>query len=239
MTLYQPCAIFDADDTLWKTQEVFDAAITKFETLMYMQGFSPSMARETMMEINVELAKEKGAHPDNFATAMVETYTQFCQGLGTYYSRDVSRQLRAIAALPYTTPVELYDGVRETLETLREHLYTLILCTAGDTAIQLRKLEQSGLSDLFEHVHVVPQKTADVFDDIIMEHALVHFYTYMIGNSARSDINPATMAGLRCFWLDQGAWAYDSQPLIYPWRVYRINKITDVLNYLCAQQVPA
>ncbi|MGZ3714346.1 MAG: HAD family hydrolase, partial [Ktedonobacterales bacterium] len=152
----QPCAIFDADDTLWKTQELFDAAIDRFEHVMYCQGFNPREAHEAMMEINVTLAQQYGARANNFSDAMVETYDRFCQGLGTYYSREVARQLRTIGMIPYTSPVELYDGVRETLETLRERGYSLILCTAGDTSTQLAKLVRSGLNDYFARVYVVP-----------------------------------------------------------------------------------
>lgn len=236
---YQPCAIFDADDTLWKTQELFSAAIDQFEKLMYMQGFNPREAHDTMMEINVALAYQYGMRVNNFSDAMVQTYDRFCKGLGTYYSREVARDLRVIGLLPYSSDVELYDGVRETIETLGGRGYRLILCTSGSPSVQYDKLEKSGLYGFFERIYVVSCKTSEVFTNIVTDCGLVHAYTYMVGNSARSDINPASAAGLRCFWLDQGAWAYDAEPLAHPWRVYRINKISDVLDYLCTQPLSA
>ena len=72
----------------------------------------------------------------------------------------------------------------------------LIMVTKGNPDEQLGKLERSGLRSLFEAVEVLTEKDADSYRDVIQRHDCDPAITWMIGNSPKSDINPALKAGL-------------------------------------------
>jgi putative hydrolase of the HAD superfamily len=92
-------------------------------------------------------------------------------------------------------PVEVRPGVPETLRKLAAH-HHLIIMTKGDIAEQTRKVEGSGLKPHFSAVEIVAEKDAATYLDIVAKHSLPKPETWMIGNSPKSDINPALAAGI-------------------------------------------
>jgi putative hydrolase of the HAD superfamily len=87
-------------------------------------------------------------------------------------------------------------GVRETLPALHSS-NRLILVTKGHREEQANKLQRSGLADYFHDVEVVFEKTVDTYREVAARHRLEVSHTWMVGNSPRSDINPAKAAGLK------------------------------------------
>ena len=65
----------------------------------------------------------------------------------------------------------------------------------------MRKLERSGLRRHFSHVEVPPEKDEAAYRRLIEAAALDRKRAFMIGNSPRSDINPALRAGLRAVFI--------------------------------------
>lgn len=92
-------------------------------------------------------------------------------------------------------PIELMPGVRETLPLLHAG-NQLILLTKGREEEPLGKLECSGPSGFFHASEVVFEKSIETYRDMLTKHRLSPGQTWMIGNSPRSDINPAKAAGL-------------------------------------------
>jgi putative hydrolase of the HAD superfamily len=95
---------------------------------------------------------------------------------------------------------ELLPGVAATLgELARRH--RLLLFTKGEPREQLRKLDRSGLRPLFTRVGVPVEKDSGTYRLLIAQAELDPERTFMIGNSPRSDINPALKAGLRAVFI--------------------------------------
>ena len=92
-------------------------------------------------------------------------------------------------------PIEYLPGVRETLSVLRERR-RLILFTKGDYSEQSDKVERSGARAFFHEVEVTAEKREGDYHRLIEQHAIVRESSWMVGNSVRSDINPALKAGL-------------------------------------------
>jgi len=92
-------------------------------------------------------------------------------------------------------PIVLLDGVAETLARLSGHC-RLLLLTKGDQKAQESKLARSGLGHLFDGMHIVPEKDAEVIRRLLAHYGLEPEQTWMVGNSPRSDINPALEAGI-------------------------------------------
>jgi putative hydrolase of the HAD superfamily len=96
--------------------------------------------------------------------------------------------------------IELLPGVAETLAELAGR-HRLILMTKGNQAEQADKLARSGLSELFSSVEIVAEKDPPTYRQVIARHELAPHTSWMIGNSPKSDINPALAAGLHAVFL--------------------------------------
>ena len=92
-------------------------------------------------------------------------------------------------------PIEVIDGVEETLGYLSER-HELTLFTKGNPDEQLMKVDRSELGRYFAHTAVVKEKDAAAYSRLVAERGLARDFTWMIGNSPKSDINPALEAGL-------------------------------------------
>ncbi|MGD0647774.1 MAG: HAD hydrolase-like protein, partial [Acidobacteriaceae bacterium] len=96
--------------------------------------------------------------------------------------------------------IELLPNVRETLDELSQR-HRLIMVTKGNEIEQTDKLERSGLRPLFSAVEVLAEKNAAAYRDVVAAHQCDCGSTWMIGNSPKSDINPALAAGLNAVFI--------------------------------------
>ncbi len=112
--------------------------------------------------------------------------------------------------------MELLPGVADTLAVLSER-HRLILVTKGDPVEQRDKLGRSGLEPLFSAIEVLPEKTAAAYEALALHHACNAPTTWMIGNSPKSDINPALAAGLHAVFIPHGAtWILEHETIDEP-----------------------
>jgi putative hydrolase of the HAD superfamily len=99
--------------------------------------------------------------------------------------------------------MELLPDVPQTLEYLGGR-HRLILMTKGAVAEQTGKIERSGLKEYFAATEIVAEKDLAAYEALIEKHKLARDSTWMIGNSPRSDINPALAAGLHAVFVPHG-----------------------------------
>ncbi len=92
-------------------------------------------------------------------------------------------------------PIELIDGVEKTLDELQSR-HDLTLFTKGHPEEQRLKVDRSGVAKYFQHTEIVKEKDAAAYRKLIDERGLDPNRAWMIGNSPKSDINPALEAGL-------------------------------------------
>ena len=100
-------------------------------------------------------------------------------------------------------PIEFLPDVPQTLQYLSTR-HRLILVTKGAIEEQSGKIERSGLKEYFEATEIVAEKNSEVYDSLVEKHRLSRNSTWMIGNSPRSDINPALAAGLHAVFVPHG-----------------------------------
>jgi putative hydrolase of the HAD superfamily len=224
--------IFDADDTLWETEVHYSQCIADFAALMAEQGFDREEARETMAAVERERVPEVGYAPEEFIRSLVIAYERLCASYEKPVDEDVTDAVWAIGRTVMTYPIVLLDGVEETLDALSRH-YRLLLLTKGDQETQKGKLARSGLEDLFDAVHVVPEKDADVFQAIISRYNLPLDRTWMVGNSPRSDINPALEVGIGAFYVpNPGTWTLEIEELKDPEKVTVLDRFGELTTLL-------
>jgi putative hydrolase of the HAD superfamily len=187
--------LIDADDTLWENNIFYEECLADFAALMAEHGFDRDEAERTADVVERERIPLVGYAVEEFARSLVIAYRQLCERYHQTFSEEVASAAMEIGMRPAEYPIVLLDGVEEALEWLSGR-FRLLLLTKGDPRVQQDKLARSGLGRFFDHVHVVPEKDADVFRGLIGEHQLPPEQTWMIGNSPRSDINPAVEAGI-------------------------------------------
>ena len=66
------------------------------------------------------------------------------------------------------------------------------------------KVERSGLKQFFSVVEIVDEKDESTYRQVAAVHQLNPGTTWMVGNSPKSDINPALAAGLNAVFLPHG-----------------------------------
>ena len=109
-------------------------------------------------------------------------------------------------------PVELLEGVRETIESLSAD-YRLMLLTKGDLFDQESKLARSGMGEHFSAVEIVSEKNVDTYRNVMRRHAVQPHRFLMIGNSLKSDILPALEAGATAIHVPYyTTWAHERVP---------------------------
>ena len=96
--------------------------------------------------------------------------------------------------------IELLPQVKDTLRDLSSR-HKLIMLTKGDHAEQADKVRRSGLANYFSAIEIVAEKDPPTYHSVIARHELVPHTSWMIGNSPKSDINPALAAGLHAVFL--------------------------------------
>lgn len=185
--------IFDADDTLWENNVLFERAQEAFVEHLAHPRLTPDEVRAHLEEVERVNTKVHGYGVDGFERSLLECLTRLRDGHGPSEADRVA--VRRMCAPIREHDIELIDGVGETLRELAQR-HALYLLTKGDHAEQTAKIEASGLAGWFSGVRVVAEKETPVYSAFATEHALDPETTWMIGNSPRSDVWPALGAGL-------------------------------------------
>lgn len=189
--------LFDADDTLWENNIYFEQAIAAFISCLDHHVHTPGQVREHLNACERATIAEFGYGLTSFRRSLIN-----CFELLTDASITPERHAHIVGFTEAiaSQEIELLPAVEPTLRELAAR-YRLLLVTKGDREEQTGKLERSGLRSLFSAVEVPPEKNEPMYRDLLARHGLVAAETWMIGNSPRSDVNPALAAGLNAVFI--------------------------------------
>jgi putative hydrolase of the HAD superfamily len=222
--------VFDGDDTLWDTQVLYDMAKNEFFQVLGDLGFARDVVATKFAEIDVGNVERLGLSRLRFPTSMRQTYEFLCEATGEGVRDDVSAHVARIAGRVFeSTPVVRPDAV-EALSLIGAY-YRLVLFTAGDEEVQWMRVRQSGLQSRFDVVEVLPQKTSETWARLLRSKGLRASATWSIGNSVRSDINPALDLGLRCVLVSGGGWEFERALIAkgHVWRTAGLREAADIV----------
>lgn len=181
---------FDADDTLWHNEPIFQATEAQFAELL--SAYHPQeWVRERLFATEMKNLGHFGYGIKGFILSMIETALDLTEG------RIGGGEVRQIVDWGHAMlqhPIELLEGVRETVASLSGS-HRLMLLTKGDLFDQESKLARSGLGEFFTAVEIVSTKNAATYRTIMNRHAVAPDRFLMVGNSLRSDVLPALEAG--------------------------------------------
>jgi putative hydrolase of the HAD superfamily len=221
--------IFDADDTLWENNIYFEEAFDHFCDYLAHSSLSPQQVRTVLDEIEMANAKIHGYGSMNYARNLRECYRHLAE---TQISDADLKAVEAFAHQILEKPMELIAGVEETVGQLADR-HSLTLFTKGDPEEQRLKIDRSGLSRYFEHAAIVKEKNQAAYAVLAQEREFDHEHTWMIGNSPKSDINPALAAGLNAVFVPHArTWSLEQAELpdTHP-RLLKVDRITDLLEH--------
>jgi putative hydrolase of the HAD superfamily len=192
--------LIDADDTLWENNIYFERAIARFISFLNHHEFSPEQVREVLNDVERECIVKHGYGLHSFAHALVDTFERLSVEPVT---PELHAQINSFAHAIADHPVEILPEVPETLQYLSER-HHVILMTKGEIAEQSGKVERSGLKEYFAAVEIVAEKDPAAYARVVEKFELERDSTWMVGNSPKSDINPALAAGLHAVFVPHG-----------------------------------
>ncbi|GCE20163.1 HAD hydrolase-like protein [Dictyobacter kobayashii] len=201
--------LIDADDTLWENNMYFEQAIHNFISFLNHSNLSHEEVRAVLNETE----RTMGYGATNFTNSLLATYQQLAEDT---INEEQLQYVRQLGEQIHSHPLQLLDGVQETLEYLVPR-HNLMLLTKGVQEEQQLKIERSGIEQLFNHVLIVPEKNVDTYHQLIEQLELHPPLTWMIGNSPRSDINPALAAGLNAIYVPHPqTWVLEHEEVAAP-----------------------
>src|ERR1700730_8054766 len=198
--------LIDADDTLWENNVFFEKTIEEFLTLMEPFGYPREYARHILNETERRNIRQHGYGVRSFGRSLEDTYMKLA---GHLAERATVEAIHFRVGEIERTPPSILDGVVETLDYLAGR-HRLILFTKGEAAEQAAKVERSGLQIHFEAIEIVAEKDVATYRVLVNRHHVVKSHGWMVGNSPRTDINPAIEAGLNAVFIPHAAtWELD------------------------------
>jgi putative hydrolase of the HAD superfamily len=183
---------FDGDDTLWHSQDFYDAAQAEFERIVgaYVDLADADVHAQLLaFESNNIHAFGYGAK--GMALSMIEAAYDITAG--QISAADLHRMV-GLCKEVLAHPVELLPGIREAVEAVAAQ-YRVVLITKGDLLHQQAKVKGSNLGDLFHRIEIVSEKDAAAYAHVLRECEVAAESFVMVGNSLRSDIAPVVELG--------------------------------------------
>ncbi len=220
---------FDADDTLWINEPYFQEAEKEFCTLLedYLPRHSVS---QELFKTEMQNLHLYGYGVKGFMLCMIETVSRVSGGTASLQlinrTIEIGREL-------LQKPIELLEGVTETLESLKGK-YRLVVATKGDLLDQERKLRNSGLQEYFHHIEIMSYKKDSDYRKLLKHLDCQPENFLMLGNSIKSDIMPVLEIGGSAAHIPYHVtWTHEQhEHTLEHERFMELKSIDEVLNYL-------
>jgi putative hydrolase of the HAD superfamily len=181
---------FDADDTLWHNEVIFEQTHERYRALLAGYHDAPTVDR-TLFETEMRNLELYGYGIKGFTLSAVETAIELTGGK---VSTAEIGQLIELGRDMLAHPVNLLEGVTDVLPLLAAQ-YRLVLITKGDLRDQERKLAKSGLATHFNQIEILSEKDTNAYQRVFSRHQIDPAQFLMVGNSLKSDILPVIQLG--------------------------------------------
>ena len=222
--------IFDADDTLWENNIYFERAFDDFVDFLAHSSLTAPQIREVLNDIELVNSRIHGYGSLNFGRNLQQAYRHLAE---REIQQDDLEHVMSLAEAILRQPIELIEGVEETLVELSGR-HRLALFTKGHPEEQRMKVDRSGLGRHFAATAIVKEKDAPAYLRLIEDYRFPAEDSWMIGNSPKSDINPALEAGLGAVLVPHArTWVLEHQELRASAgaRFKKVDRFTELKNH--------
>jgi putative hydrolase of the HAD superfamily len=205
--------LVDFDDTLVDTAPRFLNARRELFRVLAEAGFpEPEVERVHHEVIDPSMRKRFGFGPSRMEPAFRATYEALCAAADREMDKAMAERVCLLGRGVAGTPPVL-NGAIDALARLARSLPTALYTQAGDAAYQMGCIAECGILDIIpaERIRICEHKTTAAFRQALKEFAISDpATTWMIGNSMRSDINPALEAGANAIFVEMAEpWVFD------------------------------
>lgn len=218
--------IFDADDTLWESALYFKRAEADFLALMHSLGFNPDEVRTEVHRRDMERLSETGYG----ARPYMDTLRAILKDRTHVITPYVIDSVDYIAECLLHHPLVLLPSVLDTLGRMHQAGKRMLVYTMGEEDHQRDKFSRSGIADFFDDIVIVPVKTEDTMKQLLAVSDVSPEKACMIGNSPRSDINPAIGCGVNALYVKRSiTWQAEQTDFAEPGLVTTVTSISEIL----------
>lgn len=216
---------FDADDTLWENEPYFRETEGNFiQMLAPNSDYNEEELKELMFHYIVKNVPLYGYGTRSLMLSLMG----FCNQYATKNLSEMIDKTIALGQKQLLKPVVLLPHVRETLEHLSKQ-YKLLMITKGDLMEQQRKIKESGIDHLFEHIRVLEEKDEKSYADFFNEVGINISEVVMVGNSYKSDVLPIEALGGNAVFIPyKSTWAFEHADKKESDLIHERNNITEV-----------
>jgi putative hydrolase of the HAD superfamily len=221
--------IFDGDDTLWTTQEIYDSSKEKFRNILKEQCIYEEETLKKFDALDAERVKTRGFLLERFFETMLVVYAMLCGKHKKKWEIEVERQLIEIGLEAFKSP-KLHDDALHTIKELSS-IFDLVLYTSGTKEIQEAKIDSFGdrFKSYFSKIYISSIKNGSELKKVLDDLNQPSKDIWVVGNSLKSDILPALEFELKCILIPRGNWKYDEDAEIeYKFKV--ANSLREAAN---------
>jgi putative hydrolase of the HAD superfamily len=205
--------LVDFDDTLVDTAPRFENARRALFERLVSAGFERAVVeRVHHHDVDPGMREQYGLGPHRLPRAFAATYRALCEAAGYDPDSATLAECEQIGQRVIGTPPG-FQGALDALQRLVDALPTAIYTQAGHVDYQLGCVRDAGAAAVVgeKRVRIVPLKTGEA-----LRETLAHFGVLdpararLIGNSIRSDINPALEIGVPPIMVEvEDPWQHD------------------------------
>lgn len=182
---------FDADDTLWRSEDSFAHAEDRFSQLV-----GPYVPKGVDLDAALRATERddlavSGYGVKAFTLSMVRSAIEVTE---QRVPASVIGDLIDLGRDMLIEQVHLLPHVPEVLAAVSPSVRTVMI-TKGDLVHQTRKVTTSGLEHHFTDIEIVLEKDPDTYGRVLRRLGVAPERFLMIGNSVRSDVLPVMAIG--------------------------------------------
>jgi len=200
--------IFDGDDTLWRVEELYDAALDRAQEFLRADGFPADEWRIRQRERDLENVRTMGMSRDRFPTSSEQALIDVAKRHEMQVTDSLRSAIRDESRSVFGARAPLMPGAEKTLSSLAPN-FELALLTKGDESVQTKRINDSGLVKYFASVTIVAEKNEAVFRSLLRKTGAKRDRSWSVGNSLASDVNPALRIGMNAIWIDAHVWEHE------------------------------
>lgn len=202
--------LIDADDTLWENNLRFTRTIEAFLKLVAPLGYEDGYVRRLVARAEEKNIRHRGYGMSSFLVTLEEVYLKLASPRAVESRLE---EVRRLSRFLVGEPPQIFEGVVETLAHLAGR-HRLLLFSKGNDGEQRQKVASSGLARHFELCEIVSEKNEAAYRAVVERHGLAPQTVWMVGDSPRSDINPALAAGLNAVYIPSPhPWEYEEEAI--------------------------
>jgi len=220
--------LFDLDDTICRTKEVFWEQLDKLAKLLHQNSPNTSFDewKAIVNETNNRFYQTEGVNPKRRFSVITDLANRFS------LPENIQQQSLNLLSQIYTTPIQWLPGAQDGLNFVRAHT-PIGIVTHANRDWTWQKYQWLGLAEYlpWDHVYIVNengQKTAESWQQSIKYFGQQASTCAIVGDSPKSDINPTHTIGVKHRFFVHNGPIWTTQQQEVPSDTHHINNLLEI-----------